>query len=785
MVQLKHDGSLTLAVGNSRKEKKWINQELTWTEFLDKVKITQRTSETVADYRKMSKDEQDDRKDVGGFVGGKLKDGIRKTTHVEYRSLLTLDMDFAQPDVWDEITTFNGCACCIYSTHKHLPEAPRLRLVVPLARVVTAEEYTALAHRFAADIDVEQFDDTGFEPARLMYWPSTSSDGEHVFEYQDGPWLGPDEVLAKYLDWKDASSWPVSSRVGQERKKSADKQGNPLEKKGVVGAFCRTYSITDALETFLADRYTPCEVEDRYTYISGSTSGGLVLYDHGTFAYSHHGTDPISGKLVNAFDLVRIHKFGAQDDGVAKGTPPNKWPSFMAMQELAVSDGAVKQQLMSESMAAATEDFKAGDDEWAKGLEYKKDGTLKATIDNIRLILDHDPQLCGAVGYNEFAHRNQLLRDLPWHSRDKGAFWADADDAALRHYLEHVYDISHTSKTMDAISVIVGQNRFNPVKEYLNDLVWDGIERLDAMFVDYFCAEDNEYTRAVTRKAFTAAVARVLNPGCKYDFMLLMIGKQGLGKSYFLKKLGGKWYSDSLTTVTGKEAYEQLQGVWIIEMGELSAAKKADIDALKHFISKQEDIFREAYGRRTGIFPRQCIFIGTTNDYECLRDKTGGRRFWPINVGEGKQSIWEDLNVDQIWAEAVQSYLAGEKLFLSPELEEWARRIQAEHTEDSDKAGIVYEYLDMLLPDDWDTRDLSARRMFLAGDFTSSGGTVQRTKVCAIEVWCECFGGDPKQLSNIQAREIRSILDRAEGWERYKGLLRFKIYGQQRPYTRT
>jgi len=781
-MDLKHDGLITIATGNSRKEKKWINIELTWGEFLEKVKTTQRTSETVQEYRRMSKNDQDNRKDVGGLIGGKLKDGHRKNGHVEFRSLITLDMDYAQPDVWDEITTFNGCACCIYSTHKHLPEAPRLRLVVPLARTVTAEEYTALAHRFAADIDVEQFDATTFEPARLMYWPSTSSDGEHVFEFQDGPWLDPDKVLAKYHDWKDASSWPISSRTGQQRKKSAEKQGNPLEKQGVVGAFCRTYSITAALETFLADVYVPCEGEDRYTYISGSTTGGLVLYEHDTFAYSHHGTDPVSGRLVNAFDLVRLHKYGAQDDGVAEGTPPSKWPSFIAMQELAVQDGAVKQQLMSESMAGALEEFK--DDDWAKQLEYKKDGTLKATIDNIRLIMEHDPQLCKTVGHNVFAHRYELLRDLHWRGIDKGAYWSDTDDAALRHYLERVYDISHTGKTMDAMSVIVEQNRFHPVKEYLDGLVWDGIERLDTLLINYFGAEDHEYTRAVTRKTMCAAVARILSPGCKFDFMLLLIGKQGLGKSYYLKKMGGKWFSDSLTTVVGKEAYEQLQGAWILEMGELSAAKKADINALKHFISKQEDIFREAYGRRTGVFPRQCIFIGTTNDYECLRDKTGGRRFWPVNVGQGKQSLWQDLNVDQIWAEAVQGYKAGEELYLKDELAEYALTIQAKHTEESDKSGMVYAYLDTLLPDDWEARDLSSRRMFLAGDFTSGEGTLQRSRVCAMEIWCECFGGDPKQLSNVHSREIRSILDQAEGWERHDGKLNFSLYGRQRAYRR-
>lgn len=783
MDQLEHDGPIVIATGNSRKEKKWTYKELQWFQFLETVEATQKTSETQEEYRKMSKDEQADRKDVGGFVGGKLKDGRRKNGFVEYRSLLTLDMDFAQPDVWDEIFMLYDYACCIYSTHKHTPENPRLRLVIPLARVVTAEEYTAIACKVAGDLGIEMFDDTTYSASRLMYWPSSSSDGDYVFEYNDELWMNPDQVLATYVDWKDASSWPVSSRQQSVIKESAEKQTDPTTKTGVIGAFCRAYSIPEALEMFLSDVYAPVG-DERYTFLGGSTSGGLILYDNDTFAFSHHGTDPISGKLVNAFDLVRVHKFGAQDDGVEENTPPSKRPSYKAMQEFAVTDALVKTQLMSDSMAAALEDFGPGDDNWAESLEYKKDGTLKATIDNIRLIMEHDPRLCGTLGHNEFAHRIELLKELPWRGMDKGANWSDPDDAALRHYLERIYDISHVGKTMDALSVVVEQNRYNPVKDYLDGLVWDGIERLDTLLIDFFDAEDSEYTRAVTRKTMCAAVARILNPGCKFDFMLLLIGKQGLGKSYYLKKLGGKWFSDSLTTVVGKEAYEQLQGVWIIEVGELSAAKKADIDALKHFISKQEDIFREAYGRRTGVFPRQCIFVGTTNDYECLRDKTGGRRFWPVNVGQGRQSLWNDLNVDQIWSEAVQGYKDGEELYLKDDLAEYALTIQAEHTEESDKAGMVYEYLDTLLPDHWDSLDLSERRVFLAGDFMGGNGTSKRNRVCAMEVWCECFGGDPKQLSNIQAREIRSILDHADGWQRYDGKLTFSIYGRQRSYRR-
>ena len=785
-MNLKHDGIVTIATGNSRKEKQWKNREMSWSEFLSKVSTTYRTSETIAEYFKLPKAQQDDLKDMGGYVGGSLKDGRRKSEFVQYRSLLTLDTDYASVDFWEALTILDDYACCIYSTRKHRPEAPRLRLVIPLKRKVSPEEYQAVARKLAESLGMEMFDDTTYEPARLMYWPSTSSNGEFVFKHQDGPWLNPDDLLASYKDWRDTTAWPVSSRKKEALTKSlTKKQTDPTTKEGIVGTFCRAYSMSEAIEEFLADVYTPCEGSDRYTYTGGSTFGGLVTYDD-LFAYSHHSTDPAGGKLCNAFDLVRIHKFAELDQEAEDGTPVGKLPSFKAMQTLASSDKTVKRLLMEEKLEAAKNDFQEDDDDhWTEQLDYKNDGTLKTTIDNIVLIMEHDPKFKGVLGHNEFTHRLDLFRDLPWRSRDQGNCWKDNDDAQLRHYLESVYEVSHTSKTFDALHVIAERHRFNPVKDYLNSLVWDGVKRLDTLLIDFFNAEDSEYTRAVTRKSFTAAVARVLDPGCKYDYMLLLVGKQGLGKSYFLKKLGGDWYSDSLTTVLGKEAYEQLQGVWMIEVGELSATKKADVDALKHFITKQVDIFREAYGRRTGIFPRQCVFFGTTNDLEPLRDKTGGRRFWPVSVGTGALNPWNDLIVDQVWAEAVESFKDGEKLFLPPHLEEIAKKLQAEFTEESDKAGMVYEYLDTLLPDNWDAMDLSSRRLFLSGDFTGGKGTVKRTRVCALEVWCECFGGDPKQLSYAQSREIRGVLDNAEGWKRYSGKLRFKIYGLQRAYERS
>ena len=300
--------------------------------------------------------------------------------------------------------------------------------------------------------------------------------------------------------------------------------------------------------------------------------------------------------------------------------------------------------------------------------------------------------------------------------------------------------------------------------------------------------------RAVTRKALTAAVSRVMRPGCKWDYMLVLVGPQGIGKSYLLKLLGKEWFSDSVTTVQGKEAYEQLQGSWIIEMAELAATRRAEVEAIKHFLSKQEDIYRVPYGRQVSVFPRQCVFIGTTNDLTFLRDQTGNRRFWPVVVGENQptKSLWRDLTdeeLDQIWAEAVQAYKGGERLYLTPELESEARQIQEAHTQESEKAGAVREFLDMLLPADWEERDIGQRRAFIhGGDFGKEEvGTIRREQVCVMEIWCELFFGDQKDLTRAVSLELHEILRNTPGWKPYTkgtGKLRFGPYGAQRAYIR-
>lgn len=796
-LKIKYDGSIALATGKSKKETHWKNKTISWSDLVKKLSHTTRTPETAAEYKKMPKVDRDRIKDVGGFVGGTLKNGRRLKANVANRTLLTLDLDYVEGDIWSSIELLYDFNVVMYSTHTHTADNQRLRLVIPLSRPVLPDEYQAISRMVADDLGIDQFDDTTYDPERLMYWPSTSCDGDYIFKCQDLPWLNPDEVLERYsFGWQDVSYWPESSRARAKLNKALSKQEDPLTKKGIIGAFCRTYSITEAIGEFLSDIYLPGADSSRYTYSEGSTTGGVVIYED-KFSYSHHGTDPASSTLCNAFDLVRIHKFGELDEEAKEGTPANRLPSFTKMSEFASSNKRVMETLGKEKMLAAQEDFDQIEEdeintEWLKKLEYTEQGKLRSTISNFSLIIENEPLLKDKIAYNEFSNRAVVIGQLPWRKKGNMGDWNDTDDSGLREFIEKYYGISSTAKCADALALSFENHSFHPIKDYLESLTWDGVERVDNLFIDYLGAEDNSYVRTVARKIIVAAVARVFVPGIKFDNMPVLAGPQGMGKSTIIKKLGQQWYSDSLTTVSGKEAYEQLQGVWILEMGEMMATKKADIEATKHFLSKTEDIYRVAYGRRTSRFPRQCVFIGTTNDREFLRDKTGNRRFWPIDVGvkPHSKSVFDDLSqyeIDQVWSEAVELWKAGEKLYLTGEEEKEAKKQQEEHSEESAKAGLIEEYLNRLLPEDWYELSIPEKRNFIQGtEFgESKEGTLRRDKTCVMEIWVELFNGDPKQLTPMQSREINDILTGLKGWEKAKNPLSFgKNYGRQRAYIR-
>ena len=784
---------IRLSTGNSRMEKKWNLAEMELSDFRERISTTRRTSETVEQYRKMSKAQQDTIKDVGGFVLGTLKGGRRKKDTVLTRSGLTLDMDYGTPDIMDEIEMFFDFHCMIYSTHKHTPEKPRLRLIIPLSREVTPDEYGAVARKVAEEIGIELFDDTTYEPSRLMYWPSTSADGEFVFREIEGEVLDPDAVLAKYKDWRNTAEWPVSKRQQTIVQRNIQKQANPLEKPGIVGAFCRTYSIRDAIDTFLQDTYKHSAMPGRYDYIPADSQAGVVIYEE-KFAYSHHATDPACGKLMNAFDVVRLHRFGDLDAKADPDSDPSRLPSFKAMQEFAVQDESVKIQLGKEREQLAQAEFNSVEDEnWQTLLELDKQGKVKDTMANIAAIVSHDENLKSIV-YNEFKGCIDVIGPLPWKQVKPG--FNDSDVANAKLYFERVYGIWSPTKFKDALLAVVAAERiYHPIKNYFAGLTWDGVPRLDSLLIDYCGAEDNPYTRAVTRKTLCAAVARVYEPGRKFDSILVLSGPQGIGKSTFFAKLGGAWYSDSLaiSDMKDKTAAEKLQGYWILELGELAGIKKVDVETVKSFVTRVDDKYRQAYGMVVESHPRSCIIVGTTNSESgFLRDITGNRRFWPVQVSEhGSHHPWDLEDIDQVWAEAIQAYKDGESLFLSGEVAQMAYAKQQEAMESDDREGLVQDYLDRLLPENWDSMDLYQRRTFLGGgefEDTPTEGTVRRERVCIMEIWCECFSKERQNLKKADSYELEGILNKIGGWERYtgnaSGKMRISGYGIQRAFIR-
>lgn len=785
---IKNNPSLWISTGRSRFDTAWKNKQIKWSELLARFKNATMTQETQAEYTKMSKSEQDKIKDVGGFVGGTLTDGRRKSETVKARTILTFDLDQAPVDFTVTMQLEAPYAWAVYSTHKHTPEKPRLRLIVPLSRPVTPEEYEAVARKLAEGIGLEYMDSTTFQASRLMYWPSYSRDGEYVFEYNDDTVLDPDTVLSQYPDWTDISYWPICPDEIRVQKKRTEKQQEPTAKKGPVGTFCRTYDVPAAISTFLPDVYAPVEgKDDRYTYLQGSTHGGLVIYDDGAFCYSNHSTDPAHGMDLNAFDLVRIHKYGKEDEDAPDKTPTTRLPSYKAMVELIRTDKACIRTHDAERRADAAEDFSGEPDhEWRLDLSRNKRGDVEPTIENLLEILRRDEQLQG-LRYNQLTGYVEITAPVPWKAAGE---WSNNDDARLYVYLCTEYATFKRQDVADALTDVTEERAYHPIRDYLRGLPeWDGVNRADRILIDYLGAEDTEYTREVTKRWLIAAISRVMRPGCKFDYVPVLSGPAGIGKSMLVKILGGPWFSDSLSfdDMRDKTAAEKIQGTWINEISELKGMRKMEVESIKSFISRQEDIYRPAFGRRVEHKKRGCVFIGTSNADDYLKDITGNRRFWPVEVsGGGSVKAWnltEEIRA-QIWAEAWYYYdvLDDTDLILSDELEQIAAEKQIRALEADERLGLVKEYLERDLPERWPEMSLADRRFWL--ESSDEDGTVRRERVSVMEIWAECFKNRPEDKKRSDSDDIVRILQQL-GWKSSgRRPSRIPIYGVQKTYEK-
>lgn len=649
---MQNDRKLKISIANNRKSLNWVTQELLWSEFIVKISTPTRTNETYEHFIKLKKSQQDELKDVGGFVAGVLKNNRRKAENIIERCLVTLDSDNIQPGETNKIINLIrglGCAYAVYSTRKHCESRPRLRIIIPLDRNVSPEEYEPIARKIASFISLEIMDPSTFEASRLMYWPSCSKDSEFIFKYEDKPFVSADGILKMYKNWKDTSEWPKLTNEGEVIKKEISKQKDPLEKENVVGAFCRVYDIPNAINSFLSDVYTQGDKDDKYTYINGSVANGATVYGEGRWLYSFHATDPTSKMLCNSFDLVRIHKFGYLDEEAKEGTPTNRLPSYTKMCQFAMNDKAVRAEFERKQLEIAKKEFAVSADttagpklstsnvEWRMQISRSSStGLIDKTINNALLILENAEEFSGKMVFDRFSNRFLIRSALPWGRQDEHypKLWNDSDDSELRGHLEKYYEgFKGVAAINDALAILKNRKSINVAKEYFESLTWDGILRLDNLIIEYLGAEDIEYVKQVTRKSLVAVVTRAITEQpVKFDNMIILTGPQGIGKSTLLSKLAGEWFTDNIVDFNSKDTLLLLQNCIIVEVPELQGFNKADSNRLKQFLGQKTDKYRAPYERREEEHPRHCVFFGTTNDDEFLRDSTGNRRYWPIQV---------------------------------------------------------------------------------------------------------------------------------------------------------
>lgn len=770
---------IEIATAETSRSNRLKHETTTWKALIERLKKPHRTHETFEQYTRMSKADKGRAKDVGGFIGGTFTKLQRKSINLKIRTLIVLDADEINDiSEWEAAVelAYGVYHYISYTTHSHSTDKPRYRLVFLPDRPLLPEEYAPVARKLASRAGIHYFDPASYNGVQIMYWPSAASDGEFLSEVGVGDHVGVDDLLDEYADWKDASLWPRATKESDNvtnAVSNARKAEDPTGKDGVVGNFCRAFNIHECIVKFLSAEYEEYDRRHgRYSYIPGTSENGGITYDD-KWMWSHHGSDPAFGVLCNSYDLVRIHRFRHLDARCKNDTHTHKLPSTKAMREFAESLPIVK----SAMVASLSVDFDGIESEiegtptkpvtesWHKKLKAHLHGEgLEPSLVNTVLILTNDKDLKNTIQFNEMT-KKQAVCNAPWNKNTDsvtGAHWEDSDDASLRMFIASRYGIEPSPRNFtDACDLIARHNKFHPLVDMIKKLKWDGIARLDTWLTEHMGVKDTPYTRAVGSKWLVGAVARAISPGCKFDYMLVLEGGQGKGKSKMVQNLclHESFFSDALENTDGKSAVESLSGHNIVEMPELAVFRKRDIEHLKAFITRREDKARAAYARHVSHVPRQCVFVGTTNENNYLTDDTGNRRYWPVLCT--KASFNDDKIItarEQLWAEAYVRYLAGEQLWLDPALEEVAKQEQkARHSEDP-LQGSIEVWLREDTPQGIHTKNHDEKLVELndADAYT----LVPRTRVCVSEVYHACVqGNNGAKISKSDSIRIGKILN--------------------------
>jgi len=728
--------NLNISIGKSRKTKQWKNIQLPFKEFIGTYMKFKELDINIDEYSKMAKAKKDIVKDVGGFVGGKLKDGKRLKKNVEYRSMVTLDIDHGHEELIEHIKKcFPGHTILLYSTASHTKENIRFRFVMPLKEDITATEYNVLTRAIMMIVGDKYFDKTSVQAERLMYFPTALKDTDKIFDLTEGTYLNGRALIKKYIH-----ELPIPQRPDKELQiKRAE------EKTGPIGAFCRCFPISRVIDEYLPDIYHGSE--SRYTYMQGSGHNGVIVYDNDTLLFSHHSTDPANdGHCQNSFDILRIHKFKEDFD---------KTINFISkIQEVKFNIIEVEEMPVYKDMIDKANDKNTNKDKIIKReLEYDKHGLIN-TINNFMVTIGalYDirfNELTGCVEING----KQYLKQI---------------ESTIFNEIETKFHIYSAEKMRNAIDALAWENRFHPVRDYLESRKgkFNGKSQVETIFTYYFGTPDSKYVRAVARKMLVAMAKRAMEPGCEARFMVVLNGPQEIGKSTFFRMLSKGWFSDSfkLTDMKDKTGSEKINSSWIIEIPELQGMRKTSIETIKAFISQRSDIYRPAWGRGVTKYDRQSVFVGTTNaETGYLLDTTGNSRFWPINT---PTRLVDYIDVDQLWSEVMDIWYDKEPLYFEDEeVKAHALKCQNDQLEVNDEYSIIDDYINMEVPNNWYELDITGRKMFLKSSKEEKKkalkiGSFIRNSFSVLEIWIELFDGTLKELGYERSRSILAAIKR-------------------------
>lgn len=651
---MQYNRPLTIYTANSRKAVRLQESRTDVQGLFERLKLSQPIPVSREEYAVLPKAQQADLKDVGAYIAGELAGGSRRNGCVKTRSAVVLDADNLPAGSTDEFirrVDALGACCCVHSTAKHSPAAPRLRVVLPLGEDLPADLYAPVTRLLCQTIQPEMswFDPGTDQAGRIMYYSTHCQDIEPVFFHADKPFIDAFALLNRLPNWQDTTTWPRFPREPAPARLAA-KQADPEQKDGIVGAFCRTYSIEEAMAAFIPAAYEPVDnAEGRYTYAGGSTTGGAVLYDDGKFLYSHHATDPCGGKLVNAFDMVRLHRFGALDDEAKTDTPANRLPSYTAMCELARQDKAVADTLAREAVGNMGE---VADESAALELGHYAGQAL--TLDVLRAALK---TMGVQVRRNLVTGKLEITGMPATYSAEEAV---NTLPIVLWDLLKSI-GVKGVSNPIirSCLAALADENRYNPVLDMLRETPWDGRSRFGAL-LDMIRVDKSSFYALLIRKWLIQCVALAHNDHRHQEpaeGVITIQGEQGIGKTLLLRKLAVKseWFAEGVTLdLKNKDDVLRAIGVWITELGELDSTLRKEQTSLKAFITQKVDRVRAPYAPESVDRPRHTSFGATVNPAAFLKDETGDRRFWVVPVEEIDINALAALPeewVMQLWAE--------------------------------------------------------------------------------------------------------------------------------------